>query len=106
MTNSPRDIVVNLLARAIQTGNRKDNGRHRPKNDFLAGTCHGYHRSAAVAASMAYGTDYSATKDLFRKLVRDVRADWSQEDLQDDAKVGQAATAMVEQALLVLPVQS
>jgi hypothetical protein len=103
-TGSARDGIVNLLVRAIQTGHRDElKDKPRPKTEFTYGCSHAYGRSAAVITHITYGTDYDATKDLYRARVRVIRREWSSEDTFDPKRVAEAAEALLEAALDLLP---
>lgn len=99
-TTSPRDMFVNIVARAIRTGT-KNAETNEHKDRFYIGRVTGMVVSASVIAHMAYGCDPDAARQRIQRLVQDVRHTWSREDRMDTAKVAEEAEVILGQVLLV-----
>lgn len=97
---SPRDVFVNVVARAIRTGVKDPRGAARNAH-FYEGRVSGFVVSAADLAHMAYGVDPHDARKRISSLVKDVRLSWEREDKMDAAKVGAEAEVILEQILLL-----
>lgn len=96
-----RDLVVNLIGRAIMTGAPR-NGKATTDHRFYTGRSTAYVQSAAMAAEDAYGCDVLAAQHWLNRRVRDVRRTWNPDILRDGELVGKEATAILEDMLAAL----
>jgi hypothetical protein len=87
-----RDALVNIIAKAIGTGYRSSD-RYSNVGDgrFFAGRVTAFVYAAAIIADQCYSRDFDSAKKVIRITVEDVRHNWSEEDLRDAEKVGEAA---------------
>jgi len=100
-TTSPRDALVNMVAKAMSTGSKTMHRGRSAKNEaFFAGRVSGYVNSAAILAELMYGCDYELTRKLLSAAVKKVRSSWSQDSLRDAATVGVMADGVVTEVLL------
>ena len=99
VVNSPRDVLVNIIMKALGTG-MKTRKRWSGRDEiFFGGRVSAFVYDAAQIAHLMYGVQFESTRhDLIRK-VKFIRQDWPLEDLTDASKVGNEATTIVSQIL-------
>lgn len=95
--NSGRDVILNLIVKAINTGC----GNARPRGDryFYIGRVSAFVYSAASAAHLLYGADFKGAQRLLSRLVGEVREEWPEDHLRDAGRVGNEADGIVTQLL-------
>jgi hypothetical protein len=99
-TPSPRDALVNLVIKAINTGSKTMGKARSPRDEgFYVGRVSAFVGSAAVVVELMYGGDYEAARRALMTAVNAVRTSWVREELRDTAKVGEVATAIVNKIL-------
>jgi hypothetical protein len=86
-----RDALVNIIAKAIDTGRKVQAGKSLRDNSFYAGRLTAFVYAAAILSDQCYSRDFDSAKKVIRIAVEDVRHNWSEEDLRDAEKVGEAA---------------
>jgi hypothetical protein len=98
---SPRDLLVNMIAKAITTGLKIDGNLAKRHADvvFYAGRISGLTHAAAMTAHVLYGADFVQAKRLVRRGVEGVHLSWSDDDLRDEGRVGNEADAIATRVL-------
>lgn len=94
-----RDLVINLIGRAISTGMRHGGPSSFTDERFYAGRSTAFMQAAAMAAESAYGCDVLAAQHWLNRRVRDIRRTWKPEALRDGELVGKAATEILDDML-------
>lgn len=91
-----RDLVVNLIAKAIDTGSTT----RKPKDErFFVGRVTAFVYSAAMTLHMAYGVDFEEARASLLRQVNAARKEWPEEYLADAKLVGVRADAIVSWVL-------
>jgi hypothetical protein len=98
-----RDLVVNLVGRAISTGMPYPDRPRAIDERFYAGRSTAFVQAAAMAAESAYGCDVMAAQHWLNRRVRDVRRTWNPVLLRDGELVGKEATTILDDMLATVP---
>lgn len=95
-----RDLIVNLIGRAITTGAPRS-GRYpaRENERFYAGRSTAFVQAAAMAVEVNYGVELVAAQHWLNRRVRDIRRNTEPTLLRDEAYVGQASTTILNDML-------
>ena len=96
----PRDVFVNMIAKAISTGKKVQAHKSPRDNAFYAGRISAFVHSAAMLAELMYGCDFLEVRHRLMKELEDVHLSWSDGDLRDAGKVGNMATTIASRVLL------
>lgn len=89
---SPRDLVVNLIVRALDTGAKTPGTAN-----WTEARSQAFGEAAAMAMHMIFGCDMVEAKHVIQLRVRDLRA--GDGDRTDTGWVGQQATEILEDVL-------
>jgi hypothetical protein len=93
-----RDLVVNLIVRAISTGASKRANSITDLN-WCEARSQAFGESAAMAAEQIFQVDLAKAKHVIQLRVRDLRA--GEHDLRDGEWAGKEATEIFEDVLNV-----
>lgn len=97
---NPRDLMINLVAKALDTGYRKEDVRPSERDmAFFSGRVTAFIYSASTAAHMLYGVDFEWAKRILKERVNEARRNWPPRDLRNTEKVGNESDAIVTQLL-------
>lgn len=93
----PHDVLVGIVSKAINTGMRLP---RKPSNqEYFRGRVNAFVYSAALLAHQMYNCDFDKVRHVLLREVKELRANWSPEDMRDAGAVGNAATMIVIRVL-------
>lgn len=93
-----RDLVINLIGRAITTGAPR-NGKRNGDERFYAGRSTAFVQAAAMASEATYGCELAWAQHWLNRRIRDVRRTWNPDILRDGELVGKEATTILDDML-------